>query len=74
MRINKVKAATSYQQRLDDFAQEYDVKFGWYHWACPDGSTKHRIRAIGSGISVMGDWQGTHAQAVDDIFKKIEED
>ncbi len=63
-----------YQSRLDEFSREYDVQFSWLHWRHPDGELRHKLRALGSGISLMGDWQETKAQAVDDIFKKINED
>ena len=63
-----------YQERLDKFASEYDCTFGWLHWRRPDGHVMNKLRALGSGISVMGDWCETKEQAVDNIFKKIEED
>jgi hypothetical protein len=74
LKDNTQTKVPAYQKRLDDFADEYDVKFSWLHWRHPDGELRHKLRALGSGVSVLGDWCETKEEAVDNIFKKIESD
>ena len=74
MKINRQEKPKGYQARLDEFSREYDVTFSWLHWRHPDGELRHRLRALGSGISLMGDWCETKEEAVNNIFKHIEED
>ena len=70
MKIHK-KSPGTYQQRLDDFAKEYYATFSWLHWRHPSGELRHKLRVLGSGLSLMGDWQETKALAVENIFLKI---
>jgi len=63
------------QRRLDQFAGEYECKFSHYMWRRYDDSLKHRINAMGqmgSGISIIGTWCDSFAEAVDQVFSKIE--
>ncbi len=65
------------QKRLDDFSAEYEVKFSHYMWRHHSGELKHRVNAMGTmgtGLSIIGDWCDSFAEAVDQIFSKIEEE